>query len=181
MNTNDIELSEGGVWGPPIFTDDEDIFSFSDIIPEDTIASVVEDNDSIPTERQYEIIKARKSYEKVDNQIIKFTENFVESQEKLLRQKHSLKYVFFIITMLAFLIVIISPILVVVFMNSKDTIAYVAGIVAALIQSMASIITLPKIVAQYLFNKEEDVSTIEIIKLIQEFSDKAHDYDKENT
>lgn len=176
MNNLNDNIEDG--WGKPTIEDDDSMNPFDDIVSDDFWDSVVEDDKGIPIERLDEISKAREAYEKVDNQIIDFIENFVDSQKKTLNQKHKLKSIFFWMTMVAFLIVILSPILVILFIKTKNTIPYVAGIIASLIQSLTSIIILPKIVAQYLFNKEEDVATIEIVKLMQTFSEKVHGYNK---
>lgn len=77
-----------------------------------------------------------------------------------------------------FVIAACTPLIVVLKIDSKNTISFVTGIIASLAQTLASIIKLPKIVAEYLFNKEEDVSTIKIVELMQAYSEKVHSYDK---
>ncbi len=133
----------------------DDNYQILDIPDDDAFwDQLTEDESSIPTERQDGIINARQS----DNQIINFITNFVENQDKTIKQKHKLKKIFFGIIMIIFVIVTTTSVFVIFAVDSDNTIAFMAGIIAAITQTLASIIILPKIVAEYLFNKEEDVA-----------------------
>jgi hypothetical protein len=137
------------------------------------------DDFSLPTDGQNSIKHARESYKRVDNQIIDFITNFVVNQNSTIKQKLFLKNIFFWIIMGIFIIVTATPILVVILVNSNNTLAFISSILAAITQTLASIIILPKIVAEYLFNKEEDVATLKIVELMQAYSETVHGYDKE--
>jgi hypothetical protein len=137
------------------------------------------DDFSLPTDGQNSIKHARESYKRVDNQIIDFITNFVVNQNSTIKQKLFLKNIFFWIIMGIFIIVTATPILVVILVNSNNTLAFISSILAAITQTLASIIILPKIVAEYLFNKEEDVATLKIVELMHAYSETVHGYDKE--
>ena len=50
--------------------------------------------------------------------------------------------------------------------------------ISVLIELVSAIIVLPKIIAEYLFNKEEDRNMTEIIKSMQNYNEKKHDHFK---
>lgn len=180
MNTNENNCTD-----EEIDKDDNNINLWNEFIENNTFInedsiwdSLKEEDYSIPKEIQEEISNARESYQKVDTQIIEFISNFVTNNNKTLVQKHKLKSVFFWVIMATFLVVTITPIAVVIAVDSKDATPFITGIIASLIQALASIIILPKIVAEYLFNKEEDIASIKIVELMQSYSETVHGYDK---
>lgn len=120
----------------------------------------------------------RKNYLEVDIQFKKFLSNFVANQNKKDTQKRRLKGFFFAIIMLSFFILMISPILVfylIVKTPISDTSAIVA-IISVLIELVSAILILPKIIAEYLFDKEEDKNMMDLIKNMQDYNEKKHSH-----
>lgn len=124
--------------------------------------------------------EAINSYSFVDGYIGKFIANFVENQNKTTKQKYFLKYIFFVLIMLIFIIVVCTPLIVMNMlcsMNIENSVAILTAIIATSAEVLAAIIVLPKIVAEYLFNKEEEEANVKIVELMQNYSKTIHDYD----
>lgn len=124
--------------------------------------------------------EAQKAYSKVDDNILAFISNFVNNQNNVAKQKKRLKGIFFAITMLGFSVVLATPIVLVIAfwkLGIEDIYTVTASIVSAVVEVLITIIVLPKIVAEYLFNKEEENSNIKIVELMQKYSETMHGYD----
>lgn len=124
--------------------------------------------------------EAQKAYSKVDDNILAFIANFVENHNKAAKQNKWLKGIFFAITMCCFSLVIVTPIVLIIVLGIfeiKDNYIALTAIVSTVIEVLTTIIILPKIVAQYLFNKEEENSNIKIVELMQKYSETMHGYD----
>ena len=125
--------------------------------------------------------EAKQSYNKVDDKLLEFIENFVTNQNAAAKQKKRLKWIFFTITMIVFCIIVITPIVSLIVMlqfEVKNYVAVLGTVIAAVVEVLATVIVLPKIVAEYLFNKEEENANIKIVELMQKYSDAFHGYDK---
>lgn len=48
-----------------------------------------------------------------------------------------------------------------------------------MVEVLTTVIILPKIVAEYLFNKEEENSNIKIVEIMQKYSETIHGYDRD--
>lgn len=124
--------------------------------------------------------EAEAAYKPVDTHIIQFISNFVDSQDKTSKQKCLLKTIFFYITMAIFVIVVCTPIVTIIalyYIRPENSIVILAAVTASIIEVLVSIIVLPKIVAEYLFNKEEDVANVKIVELMKAYSETMHGYD----
>lgn len=122
------------------------------------------------------INKDRKSYFQFDEEFHTFLSNFVKTQNKKETQKLCLKGIFFACIMLGFFALIITPLFIVIMSASFSQVSMVVAMISVLIELVSAIIVLPKIIAEYLFNKEEDKNTMEIIKSMQSYNEKKHEH-----
>lgn len=92
--------------------------------------------------------------------------------------KSSLKSKFFYFVMICFSVLIITPIFTLLFYNffKMDDRNFYVFVLSSLTEIIVAIIVLPKIIAEYLFDKEEDRNTFNlvdrIINAIREENDK---------
>lgn len=124
--------------------------------------------------------EAEKAYSLVDNKILDFIKNFVDNQDAAAKQKKKLKTVFFWFTMVSFAFIVVTPIIcliVMMFLKVKNYYIIFGAIVASLVEVLTTVIVLPGIVAEYLFNKEEENANIKIVELMQKYSETMHGYD----
>ena len=92
------------------------------------------------------------------------TENIKEAQKK------TFKSWFFIIVMFLFAGLFLAPIVLIILFKSLITdYTIMAAIVASLIELISAIIILPNIIAEYLFNKDEDDNTVKLIELMKSY------------
>ena len=93
--------------------------------------------------------------------------DILESRE-ILKQK--LKIVFFYIIMGLLIILTISPLIIVfVFCNDSNSYAFALSTIASVVELATGIIILPKIIARYLFNREEDNLYFELIRDLKDY------------
>lgn len=114
------------------------------------------------------------SYIKMDEKFLEYLGTFIEITREGDRIKRNLKVWFFRYIMLILLGLIICQCFVVCYasvhsqsIDSKVTVA-ICGI---LIENLTALIILPRIIAEYLFNKEEDKNRIDIIKSMQNYNE----------
>lgn len=125
--------------------------------------------------------EAKEAYNKVDDKLLDFIGNFVVNQDKVAKQKKKLKNIFFWFAMICFAFIVLTPIIcliVLMIFNVSDYYIIFGAISAALLEVLTTVIVLPKIVAEYLFNKEEENANIKIVELMQKYSDTMHGYEK---
>lgn len=147
--------------------------------------AIYEDEDELKEINESESIfkEAQKAYSKVDDNILAFIANFVENQNNAAKQKKKLKGIFFVITMFGFSVVLLTPIALIIavgILDMNDGYIVITAIISAIVEVLTTIIILPKIVAEYLFNKEEENSNIKIVELMQKYSETMHGYDDKN-
>jgi uncharacterized membrane protein YcjF (UPF0283 family) len=126
--------------------------------------------------------EVKESYNKVDNKLIDFISNFVENQNVASQQKKSLKTIFFWFTMVLFAIIVITPIICLILMliwKVPNYYVIFGSLVASVVEVLTTVIVLPRIVAEYLFNKEEEKANLQIVQLMQKYSETIHGYDNE--
>ena len=124
----------------------------------------------------------KESYNKVDDRLIDFISNFVENQNTASKQKKALKDIFFWFTMVLFAIIVMTPIICLVLMliwKVPNYYVIFGSLVASVVEVLTTVIVLPKIVAEYLFNKEEEKANLQIVQLMQKYSETIHGYDNE--
>ena len=93
--------------------------------------------------------------------------DILESRE-ILKQK--LKIDFFYIIMGLLIILTISPLIIVfVFCNNSNSYAFALSTIASVVELATGIIILPKIIARYLFNREEDNLYFELIRDLKDY------------
>lgn len=116
------------------------------------------------------------AYMATDNEFIVFLKNFVEMQKQKDDLKLHLKDQFFWLVMISFLVLIVTPLIIVLVAHKYSDITVIVALVASLVELVTAIIVLPKIIAKYLFNKEEDAHMLKIINSMQRYNEKKHDY-----
>lgn len=126
--------------------------------------------------------EAKQSYNKVDDKLLDFIDNFVSNQDGAAKQKKRLKEIFFWFTMVCFAIIVLTPIacfIALIMLKVSNYIIVLGSITAAVVEVLTTVIILPKIVAEYLFNKEEENANIKIVEIMQKYSETIHGYDKD--
>lgn len=78
--------------------------------------------------------------------------------------------------MLGFFILLITPVMLIIHSNRFSETSMIVAMISVLIELVSAIIVLPKIIAEYLFNKEEDKNMMEIIKSMQNYNEKKHEH-----
>lgn len=158
-------------------TEEEDDFDW------DTFLGDIDLEDITPSDEKEEIYSSRNfinqekdSYIRFDKEFRKFLANFVKQQKKKEKQKSILKYWFFGIIMAGFFVLLITPLATIGMCHGKPSATLVTSLITTLIELVSAIIVLPKIIADYLFNKEEDSNMMDIIKSMQDYNEKKHDY-----
>lgn len=125
------------------------------------------------------IYQEQKSYIKFDEAFQIFLWNFVDAQNLKEKQKRWLKLFFFLVIMTGFMILIITPCVLILKADNLSDTSMIVALITVLIELVSAIIVLPKIIAEYLFNKEEDRNMMEIIKSMQSYNEKKHDHFKQ--
>lgn len=116
------------------------------------------------------------SYVRFDEEFHRFLSNFVVQQKDKEDLKQLLKKWFFGLIMAGFFALLITPLVIVLKSKGITTGALVTALLTTLVELVSAIIVLPKIIAEYLFNKEEDKNMMEIIKSMQTYNEKKQDY-----
>ncbi len=100
-----------------------------------------------------------------------FLDAYTESFEDKSSQKIKLKKYFFILIMIIFFIIILMPVFVIIFFSQQNHLAnFIVTIVGSFIELFTAFLVLPKIIAEYLFNKEEDNNMVTIIEKMQMYN-----------
>lgn len=125
----------------------------------------------------FEMIDEERSiYLQTDKQFFTFLKNFVEIQGEKDRQKVALKEVFFFIVMFSFLLLMVTPLALILSLNDMNQTTAIVSLLTVLVELISAIKILPQIIADYLFNKEEDEKLMEIIESMQNYNQNKHDY-----
>lgn len=140
----------------------------AEIFQSDEAEEISQTNDFINREKD--------SYIKIDQEFNRFLHNFVDIEEKKENQKLDLKDQFFWFIMIGFFALMLTPLIIAIAGRNMSNIAMIVSLVTALIELVSAIIVLPKIIAEYLFNKEEDSNMVQIIRNMQEYNEKKHEY-----
>lgn len=86
------------------------------------------------------------------------------------KAKRKLKYTFFTIIMFVFLILTISPILLIYHLSgSVSELTLIISFTGSIVELIIAIIKLPEIIAEYLFNKEEDKLYFDLINDLKDY------------
>lgn len=150
----------------------EDIVMSEDIMKSDERKEISSSKDFIRMETD--------SYIRIDKEFERFLANFVKSQNEKEKQKLHFKDQFFWLIMIGFFSLMILPLIIVISSSRISDTSMIVALISTLIELVSAIIVLPRIIAEYLFNKEEDKNMIEIIKSMQEYNEKKHLYIENN-
>lgn len=135
----------------------------------------------IVSEPENDILNAKKSYEEQVEEGRLEAEVAVqnlskEKSEQLVargKTKNFLQATFFVITMILFILFAIAPyILVYLFREDISDSILITVVLASLVELVSAMLVLPKLIAEYLFDKEEDKNTLEFIKLARDSVEK---------
>ena len=179
VNNNSEEETEAVVGIKKEISDDELNDQLSKFINSDNAeqAEIYQSNEAEEISQSNDFINREKdSYIKIDQEFNRFLHNFVDIEEKKEQQKLNLKDQFFWFIMLGFLALMLTPLIIVIVGRNMSNASMIVSLITALIELVSAIIVLPKIIAEYLFNKEEDANMIQIIKNMQEYHEKKHEY-----
>lgn len=113
---------------------------------------------------------------KTDNQFLDFLTHFVDVQDRKEKQKLVFKTFFFIVVMLCFFALMVTPMVLILQMKKLGEATAIVSMLTVLIELVSAIIVLPKIIAEYLFNKEEDEKLMQIIETMQNYNIKRHEH-----
>lgn len=179
VNNNSEEETEAVVGIKKEISDDELNDQLSKFINSDNAeqAEIYQSNEAEEISQSNDFINREKdSYIKIDQEFNRFLHNFVDIEEKKEQQKLNLKDQFFWFIMLGFLALMLTPLIIVIVGRNMSSTSMMVSLITTLIELVSAIIVLPKIIAEYLFNKEEDANMIQIIKNMQEYNEKKHEY-----
>lgn len=140
--------------------------NMADILQDDFIQK-----ESINTQNSESAKKEAQSYFKINEAFEEFLNDFVKHQNAKENEKLIFKAVFFVVIMLCFTILLIVPIILIVLLRKSSEITIVIALISALVEMISAILVLPKIIAQYLFDKEEDRNVLDIIKNMQQYNE----------
>lgn len=116
----------------------------------------------------------------MDKEFGRFLSNYVDIQQKKEEQKLHFKDQFFWFVMISFFALMLTPFVLSISIGKFSDITVIISFVTALIEVVSAIIVLPKIIAKYLFDSEEDRHLIHIIRSMQQYNEKKHRHiDKE--
>ena len=179
VNNNSEEETEAVVGIKKEISDDELNDQLSKFINSDNTehVKIYQSNEAEEISQSNDFINREKdSYIKIDQEFNRFLHNFVNIEEKKEQQKLNLKDQFFWFIMIGFLALMLTPLIIVIVGRNMSNASMIVSLITALIELVSAIIVLPKIIAEYLFNKEEDANMIQIIKNMQEYNEKKHEY-----
>ena len=179
VNNNSEEETEVVVGIKKEISDDELNDQLSKFINSDNTehVKIYQSNEAEEISQSNDFINREKdSYIKIDQEFNRFLHNFVNIEEKKEQQKLNLKDQFFWFIMIGFLALMLTPLIIVIVGRNMSNASMIVSLITALIELVSAIIVLPKIIAEYLFNKEEDANMIQIIKNMQEYNEKKHEY-----
>lgn len=106
----------------------------------------------------------------MDEYFLIFLSNFVKTQNEKEQQKTIFKEQFFWIVMIGFLSLLLTPMILIISLKSLSQITAVVSLVTIFFELVSAIIVLPKIIAEYLFNKQEDEKLMQIIESMQKYN-----------
>ena len=98
---------------------------------------------------------------------------YIEEHKSKNDAKKCYKFVFFAITMITFLALIIAPIIIIFIVTTKasdsgiDIVSSIAAIIGSTTGIVSAVVVLPKIIAEHLFPTNEETHLIELIKNMQ--------------
>lgn len=118
----------------------------------------------------------KRTYGNTDKLLAEKLKNSFEILEKRENTKQFMKKCFFWIIMFIFCILTLSPIILFIFMyNRMNNLTFLISIIGSLVELTLGILILPKIIAQYLFNKDEDKLFFDLIKELKAYHDSKKD------
>lgn len=116
------------------------------------------------------------SYINMDKEFYQYLKNFNEISMTSDKLKIELKEKFFDIVMILLGMIIALPYFVLIMFRQQVTdVAVITVCISSLAEIISAIIILPKIIAKYLFNKDEEEHKIRIITDMQEYNRKKRD------
>ena len=120
----------------------------------------------------------RKSYLAMDELFRFFLEVYIEKYKSGQTEREKFKKGFLVCSFILLFVSVISPIIFCYFLLFRDVevISAVAAIVGLLIEIVSTIIILPRTIAEYLFDKDENKQVIDIIKNMQTYNTEKHSH-----
>ena len=113
-----------------------------------------------------------------------FLNVFTQNYQKTSKAKHRMKIFFFAFIMAVFIAFAAAPLVLLIFVVIKQlsSVSILVAVIASFAEFLGAIIILPKIIAEYLFNKQEEDSITQIIQTMQEYNKHSHErVDKNHT
>ena len=104
-------------------------------------------------------------------------ENFCADYKNRADDKRIMKKWFCGVILAVFLLMLFSVImlpLILVQYNALNTTTFIASMVTSLAGIISAILTLPQVIAEYLFDPQEDEKFLELIKSMQQYNDHRH-------
>lgn len=131
-------------------------------------------------EIRYEFYKSNlKFINDRDKEFNKLLHQFVLDFQRKADLKSALKENFYNCIMRLLFLGLLIPVIVLIlngiFGKFTDT-AFAIAIIGSFVELIVAFLHLPKIIAQYLFNTDEDAQLIDIIKSMQEYNDHRHNH-----
>lgn len=148
----------------------EEVLAAEDVQPAKEKQILQEDPYQVEKRKTFEEL-LNDSYMNMDKEFQRYLKNFNDNSSKNEELKLELKKYFFTIVMIILALIICLPYFVLIMFRSKVTDATVITIcISSLAEVISAIIVLPKIIAKYLFNKNEEKNKIQIISGMQQYN-----------
>lgn len=155
-------------------------FNLSDII------NSLDDDSNIEKSNEIEKLNESKidtlkcvldNYQQTDRKLLETLTNTVDLLKNRETQKSRFKLWFFIIIMTVFVILCLSPFVILfLFRNIITNQSLIVTIIGTLTEILTAIIVLPKIIANYLFNLNEDKEYFNLISDLKSYHEKKSRY-----
>lgn len=158
----------------------DDFFDFNDVINLfDENLDIEESDESSKideaTAKTLQIIL--ENYQKTDRKLLDTLNDTVDLLKNRETQKANFKKWFFIIIMFLFFVLCISPLVMVFYFRDIITDqSFIVTILGTLIELVTAIIVLPKIIANYLFNLDEDRAYFQLISELKSYHENKGKY-----
>lgn len=123
------------------------------------------------------MISILESYQKTDKKLLDTLNDTVELLKDREREKVKFKNRFFNVIMAVFSLLCISPVgMLILFRNIITDQSFIITIFGTFIELITAIIVLPKIIANYLFNLDEDKAYFQLISELKIYHENKSKY-----
>lgn len=158
----------------------DDFFGLEDIldsIDEDSEIEKSDESSKRNESRTRTMISILESYQKTDKKLLDTLNDTVDLLKDREKEKVKLKKYFFNIIMFVFFLLCVSPVAMLYFFRNIITNqSFIVTILGTFVELITAIIILPKIIANYLFNLDEDKAYFQLISELKIYHENKSKY-----